>query len=166
MPEGRLTLSLANNSLDRVPPMDFFTRTLAADFTSNKIAVIDVELLSSDDVLLDLNTLSCTCNLTWFPLWVQQARSTRYTHMTCITSRGDSLMLLNATDADLGCGLEERDTSAYKLTLISVAVVVVVAVILLAVFRYEVLVLIHALRAWVKRKANRRIKRSHSGAPG
>ncbi|KAK7506054.1 hypothetical protein BaRGS_00002776, partial [Batillaria attramentaria] len=145
MPEGRLTLSLANNSLDRVPPMDFFTRTLAADFTSNKIAVIDVEvprrmknvhrldlrnnelrylpdtlqLLSSDDVLLDLNTLSCTCNLTWFPLWVQQARSTRYTHMTCITSRGDSLMLLNATDADLGCGLEERDTSAYKLTLIT-----------------------------------------------
>ncbi|KAK7496498.1 hypothetical protein BaRGS_00012150 [Batillaria attramentaria] len=167
MPDGRLTLEMSGNSLQRLPPRDYLSRALHVDLSHNSLKRIDegaprllknvkhldvrhnalrslpptLQAVSPDALLMDLHTLECTCDLAWFPAWIQLATSSESSRVSCTTGDGRAVRMMNATQDDLGCNMNPPDVSHYHLSLISLAMVLLLAGTLLAMFRHEVLVL-------------------------
>ncbi|KAK7465918.1 hypothetical protein BaRGS_00037528 [Batillaria attramentaria] len=179
MPKGRLTLDFARNSLGSVEPRDYFERALSVNLSDNHVQSMDAEvprllkatkfldlrhnvlrylpytlqIMSPKDVFLDLDTLHCSCDLSWFPEWTQEASSTRFAGIICTKNSGLAVSLTNATREALGCDGHGDDTSPYHLSLITVGLLVLVVAVLLVAFRHELLVLTHTLTHRFKRRS-------------
>ncbi|KAK7477438.1 hypothetical protein BaRGS_00031340, partial [Batillaria attramentaria] len=110
-------------------------------------------IMSPKDVFLDLDTLHCSCDLSWFPEWTQEASSTRFAGIICTKNSGLAVSLTNATREALGCDGHGDDTSPYHLSLITVGLLVLVVAVLLVAFRHELLVLTHTLTHRFKRRS-------------
>lgn len=181
MPKDKLSLVLSNNALSEIEPRDYFSRSYQVNLSHNTVDRVDAEVprllrnavlfdlrenrlhvlphtfqvMSPHAVYLDPDTLRCTCDLAWFPAWIQNSRSPPLSELFC-DSEGRSVSLTNVARPDLGCTEPDDLLSTYKLWLISVAGLIVLGAVFLAVFRYEVLVFTHVLTHRFKDQQNTR----------
>ncbi|XP_070212089.1 protein toll-like [Littorina saxatilis] len=188
MPQGRrLILHMNNNSIRNFPRRNFLSRTTSINLRDNALSKIDrnvphllrnaervdlrdndlkylpqtIRALSPKALFLDLHTLTCSCDLKWFPAWLQY--SDDHAHLNNITCRkpplDERILLLNATEEDLGCFQNTNDLAAYEFALIITSISLLALVVLLVVFRHELVVVFHHLAARKKgyqQIANRR----------
>ncbi|XP_070211942.1 protein toll-like [Littorina saxatilis] len=188
MPKGpHLKLRMTNNSFSTLPPRQYLSRAVSIDLRNNSLSVIDrsvphllrnakrvdlrdnnlmrlpetMQALSPEALFLDLHTLTCSCDLKWFPVWLQY--SDDHTHLNNITCTkpplDERILLLNATEEDLGCFQNTNDLAAYELALIITSISLLALAVLLVVFRHELVVEFHHLVARKKgyqQIANRR----------
>ena len=184
MPEGSdLRLHLANNSLRQLPPRQYLSRAKIVDLNGNGLKhikentpgllrhaeLVDLrnnelehlpssfQALDPKAILLDPNTLKCSCKLKWFPDWLQHSSDHHLDSVTCTKEDGQRLMLSNVTKDDLCDSRPVEPHSGFKFSLIGALGLVVVVASVLAVFRYEAMVVVQRLAA--RRASKKKLQR-------
>ncbi|XP_071105477.1 protein toll-like [Haliotis cracherodii] len=182
VPEGNLKLLFGDNSITFLEAVGYLQRTKYIDVSRNNIKIIEpsaIDLLQngvaflglSDNLLeflpekiqnihyskleINRNPFVCSCSSTWMSLWLRyQHPNYNVTDITCLMPAGNTVQLVRADKRLLNCQIRSPFPKIFSALLGTFAVIFVLLVALVVVFRYELMHLLHTGAKKLKRTSD------------